>query len=204
MVKKKYSALYTDNLGCEQAEVYFYKDGIEIKVRNFIFRNDDFDFDFYANDSDGMQSLFYLKDNALIEYFIDVKIPLVLTNNGIESIKEFSLRIERQKNYYNNSLSLALNGELYKVEGYDLQELLKKMKNILPEEYDLEDSFSCIFGLYCIEAKKDFNYLENYYDEMDNSNENSYLYLFNSERKVKFDELQKIPITYIHKEFCSS
>lgn len=148
-----------------------------------------------------------MKGNELIEYFIDVKIPLILTYNGIECTKEFLLRIERNKNYYNNSLSFALKGEIYTVEGYDLQELLKKMKNKIPKEYDLEDSLSCIFGLYCIETKKenDLYYLKNYDEEMNSdSNQDSYLYLFNNEGTMKFEELQKIPITYIYKEYCSS
>lgn len=205
MVKIKYPALYTDNLGCEQGEVCFFEEGIELRIRNSIFRNDDFNFDFYSNDYEKIKSLFYLKDNELIEYFADIKMKLVLNYNGIECVKEFLLRIERNKNYYNNSLSIELENKLYMVDGYDLQELLNKMKKKLPREYTLTTDFSCIFGAYYIKKEKKLSCFQDCDKEVDGiSNKESYLYLFSNENKKKLDELQRIPIRYIYKEYCSS
>lgn len=95
-----------------------------------------------------------MKDNELIEYCIDIKIPLILTCSGIEYVRGFLLRIERTKNYYNNSLELDLKGEVYRVEGYNLQELLFNMNIKLPKGYNLEDGFSCIFGMNYIKSQK--------------------------------------------------
>lgn len=207
MVKVKYSALYTDNLGCEQAQVYFLKDGLELKVRNCIFKNDDLNFDFYSNNSEKIKNIFYLKNNELVEYYIDIKIPLILTYNGIECVKEFLLRIERNKNHYNNSLSFSIKGKLYMVDGYDLKELLEKMKNKLSKEYCIEDGFSTVFGAYYLgtEKNKNLHCLKNHDEKLNNvSNEDPYSYLFNIKPKKNFERLQKTPGTYIFSESCSS
>jgi len=207
MVKLKYPALYTDNLGCEQATVDFSKEEFQLKVRGCTFKNDSLNFDFYLHNSNKARHLFYLKDNELIEYVIDIKIPLTLLHNNKECVKEFLLRIERHENYYNNSLSLYSNGIGYSVEGYDLQELLINMNKKLLEEYDMEYSFSFVFGAYSLKANKenDFCCFKNFEEEWKiESKRNYYLNLFNHEHKKKFKKLQKIPITYICDKYCLS
>lgn len=179
MVKLKYSALYTDNLGCEQATVYFSKEEFQLKVRGCTFKNDSLNFDFYGKNSEKLNHLFYLKDDELIDYVLDIKIPITLFYNNEESTKEFLLRVERRKNYYKNSLSFCLKDVFYKVEGYDLRELLIKMQKELPAEYSMEDYFSYMF------AGNSIN-------------------LFNVENKNQFNKLQRIPITYISDEYCLS
>ena len=179
MVKLKYSALYTDNLGCEQATVYFSKEEFQLKVRGCTFRNDSLNFDFYGKNSEKFNRLFYLKEDELIDHVLDIKIPITLFCNNGESTKEFLLRIERRKNYYKNSLSFCLKDVFYKVEGYDLRELLIKMQKKLPDGYSMQDYFSYMFG-------------------------GNSLNLFNVESKNQFNKLQRIPITYISDEYCLS
>lgn len=205
MVKLKYSALYTDNLGCERAELYFSQYGFQLKVRNCIFENNDFNFEFCVDGSKKNDHLFKLKDNELIEYSIDVKIPILLTCNNQELIEEFILRIEREKNNYNNSLCFYLKDKIFRVEAYNLRGLLEKMKMKLPENYNLESNFSVLYKAY----HRDFN-VENYFEMLGNlknglSNLNfkqSYLKLYNN--RNDFEKLKKVPITYICKEYYSS
>ena len=207
MVKLKYSALYTDNLGCEQALVCFSKGEFQLKVRGCTFKNDSLNFDFYTKNSKKISHLFYIKDDELIEYVIDIKIPLTLVCDNNECIKEFLLRIERHKNYYSNSLSIYLEGAIYKVEGYDLQELLINMKKELPKEYNMESCFSQMLGVSYFQTNKEnnFQYLKNFEDERKiNLNKEYYLDLINFEHKKEFNKLQKIPITYIYDEYCLS
>lgn len=204
MVKIKYSALYTDNLGCEQAEVCFSKDGLELKVRNCILKNEEFNFDFYSDDLENMKDLFNLKENELVEYFIDIKIPLLLTYNNMGYVKEFLLRIERNKNYYSNSFSLLLDNKLYMVEGYNLQELIKKMKEKIPMGYELEESFSSLLE-YDIEADggKDIYYFKNFNEKLDGTLNKKH-YFLNKEYKGNLKGYQKIPVTYISGKYYSS
>lgn len=207
MVKLKYAALYTDNLGCEQARVHFSEDGFKFKVRNCIFEDNDFNFDFYAKNPDEIKHLFYLKEDELIEYFIDIKIPMILTYNNQEAIKEFLLSIKRDKNHYNNSLSFNLNDEIYKVEGYDLHELLKKMKNELPIEYNLESNFSALFRVGIIDSDKanSYNDLESFDKGLNTAlNKKSDLNLFGFEIKKKYEKFEKIPFNYICNKYCLS
>ena len=207
MVKLKYSALYTDNLGCEQASIYFLKGEFQLKVRGCTFKNDSLNFDFYAKNSKKIAHLFYIKDDELIEYVMDIKIPLTLACDNNECTKEFLLRIERHKNYYSNSLSVYLEGVVYEVEGYNLQELLINMKKELPEKYNMEYCFSKIFGVSYFETSKEntFCYSKNFEKECKiNLCKDYYLDLFNVEHKKEFDKLQKVPITYICDEYCLS
>jgi len=207
MVKLKYSALYTDNLGCEQASVYFFKGEFQLKVRGCTFKNDSLNFDFYAKNSKKIRHLFDIKDDELIEYVIDIKIPLTLAFDNNEFIKEFLLRVERHENYYSNSLSIYLEDVVYKVEGYDLQELLINMKKELPKEYNMEGCFSQMLGVSYFESSKEntFYYLKKLEDECKmNANKDYYLNLFNIEHKKEFSKLQKVPITYICDEYCLS
>ena len=190
MVNLKYSALYTDNLGCEQASVGFSKGELQLKVRGCTFKSDSLNFDFYAKNYKKIGHLFYLKDDELVEYVIDIKIPLTLACDNNEFIKEILLRVERHENYYSNSLSIYLEGVVYKVEGYDLQDLLINMKKELPKEYNMECCFSQMFGVSYFESSKEntFYYLKN----------------FEEEYKKEFSKLQKVPITYICDEYCLS
>lgn len=207
MVKFKYSALYTDNLGCEQATVYFLKGEFELKVRGCTFKNDSLNFDFYTKNSKKINHLFYIKDDELIEYVMDIKIPLTVVCDNNECIKEFLLRVERHKNYYSNSLSIYLEGVIYKVQGYDLQELLINMKKELPKEYNMEYCFSHMFGSSYFEASKEntFHYLKDL-EGMSETNQNKdyNLNLFNIEHKKEINKRQRVPITYICDEYCLS
>lgn len=206
MVKLKYSSLYTDNIGCEKAEVYFSEDGLELKVRKCAFEDNDFNFDFYAENPDKIRHLFYLKENELIEYSIDVKIPIIVTYNNQELIKECLLNIKREKNYYKNLLSFKLDDECYEVQGYDLYELLKKMKAILPKEYSLESDFSSLFKVCFVDSdkvtccNKGLYYLDN---ELDNAvNIKTSVNLFNIEIKNRYEKFEKIPVAYIYNKCC--
>ena len=207
MVKLKYSALYTDNLGCEQASVYFCGGEFQLKVRGCTFKNDSLNFDFYTKNAKKIGHLFYIKDDELIEYVVDIKIPLTLTCDDSEFIKEFLLRVERHKNYYSNSLSVYLEGIVYKASGYDLRELLINMNKELPEKYNIECCFSQMIGLSYFEANTEntFYYKKNFQDKLEkNLNEDYYLNLINSEHKKEFNQLQKVPITYMCDEYCLS
>lgn len=208
MVKLKYSALYTDNTGCEQAEVYFSENGFELKVRECTFEDNEFNFDFYAKNLDETKHLFYLKEDELIDYFIDIKIPIILTNNNQELIKEFMLRIKRGENYYNNSLSFKLNSEIHEVEGYNLHELLKKMKAKLPREYSLESDFSSLLKVCFFDSNREVSYnnaLKCFDDELNAIlNRKTNLNLFNIEIKNNYEKFEKIPITYIYNKYCLS
>jgi len=207
MVKIKYSALYTDKLGCEQAIVYFSKGEFLLKVRGCTFKNDSLNFDFSANNCNIAKQLFCLKGDELVEYAIDIKIPLAFYYNNKECINEFILRIERCENYYSNSLSLCLEGVGYNVEGYDLQELLSNMNKELPEEYNIRYSPSCIFRVYYHEASKKNNFycLKKFRGELKiASNKESYLDLFNVEYKNKLKKTKKVPIIYICDNYCLS
>lgn len=201
MVKVKYPALYTDNLGCEQAELYLVKGGLQLKVRNCIFFDNNFNFDFYAKNKNSAKRFFYLKNEELIEYAMDIKIPIILTYDNKECIKDSILCIKRNKNFYDNSLLLNLDEKSYFVQGYDLQELLYKMKEELSGKYTMEANFSCMFGVYYIEANKetDFYYFENLKEKWDNiSNKDFYMESSKFENKRSFKELKKVPITYVY------
>lgn len=208
MVKLKYSALYTDNIGCEQAEVYFSENGFELKVRNCIFEDNDFNFDFCAKNHDKIKHLFYLKDDELIEYFIDIKIPIILTYNNKEIIKEFLLSVKRDKNYYKNSLSFKLNGERYEVEGHNLNELLKKMKANLPKEYSLESDLSSLMKVFFVDSSRVTSYnntLKCLYDEEDIIlDKKTNLNLFNIENKNKYEKFERILVMYVYNKYCLS
>lgn len=205
MVNLKCSALYSDNLGCEQVSVCFFKGHFELKVRGCTFKSDGLNFDFYTKNSKQINHKFYLKDDELIEYVIDIKIPLTLVCDNNECIEEFLLRVERHKNYYSNSLSIDLEDVVYKAHGYDLQELFINMKKELPEEYKMDYYFSHIFGVNYIEISNPntFNYLKNFKDDWKtNSKKDCYLNLLNIKHEKEFNKLQTVPITYICDECC--
>lgn len=205
MVKLKYSALYIDGFGCEQAEVYFSKGGIQLKVRNYIFENDSFNFEFYTEGLEGAEHIFELKDNELVEYSIDIKIPLLLAYNDNYYVEEFLLHVERQKNYYSNSLSFFSQCVTCEVEGYDLYELLHKMKRELSKGYEIEDNFSSMFGAFNFEANKENPLHGNMISqELSNDLNRDYMNLSSSQNNKNFEGYEKIPITYINNEYCIS
>jgi len=207
MVKVKYSAVYTDNFGCEQAELYFLKGGLQFRVRDCVFYDDHFDFDFHTKNPNEYGRLFHLKDDELIEYVMDVRIPLILTYDNEECVRESILCIKRQRNSYNNMLSLNLGGKSYTVEGLNLQELLYKMKRKLPKEYAMECNFSCMLGVYSIENNKenDFYYFRNLEEKSESaSSKGVCLEASDFRNKDAFDGLKKYPITYIFNEYCLS
>jgi len=200
MVRLKYSALYTDDLGCEQATVHFSNGEFQLTVRDCTFKNDSLNFDFSAMNYNKSKQLFYLKDDELMECVIDIKIPLTLVYKNKYCIEEFLLRIERHGNYYNNSLLLYLNGVSYNSEGYDLKELISNMNKKLPKEYDMKHSFLCIFATHYFEENEEnvfYNLTEFEVELKIGFKKNSYDNLFNSGYKKKLEKLQKIPITYI-------
>lgn len=205
MVKLKYSALYIDDFGCEQAEVYFSKGGFQLKVRNYIFENDSFNFEFYIKGFEGAEHVFELKDNELVQYSIDIKIPLLLAYNNNHYVEEFLLHIERQRNYYSNSLSFSSQGLIWEVEGYDLYELLHKMKRELPKGYEIEDDFSSMFGAFYFESNKENPLCGNIISqELGNDLNRDYMNLSSGQNNKNFDGYEKIPITYINNEYCIS
>lgn len=207
MVKLKYSALYTDNYGCERAEVYFSEDGLKLKVRNFIFEDNHLNFDFYSKNQEEIKHLFNLKEDELVEYIIEIKIPMILTYNKEELIKEFLLSIKRDKNYYNNSLSCNLNDDVYKVEGYDLKQLLKKMKNELSKEYNMESNFLSLSKVYCINQnnERSSNILEGFDEKVNILLSGKYdLKLVDIIKNSKYESFEKIPIKYICNKYCLS
>jgi hypothetical protein len=205
MVNMKFYALYTDNLGCEQAEVYFSKYGLELKVRNCIFKDDNFNFDFYSDDPNKVRKTFYLKDNELIEYFIDIKLPLILIYNNKECVEKFLLRIERHKNYYNNSLSLYCNGIVYMTKGYNLKELFSNMKKELPKEYDMSSALSCMFENNYIKTNKEnisYRFKDSKFGWRPILSKKIYLNLLNRKHKKHIKILKRVPIMYISNKCC--
>ncbi|OOM13809.1 DUF6304 family protein [Clostridium saccharobutylicum] len=146
MVNIKYNALYTDNLGCEKAVVYFSKKGLQLDIRGCSFENEYLDFDFVAKSSNEAKHLFYMKDNELIDYVLDIKIPLILTHSNTEYSEKFLLSVERHRNHYKNTLSFLSKDRNYSVKGYDLEELFFKMKRELPKGYNIKSYLLSIFN----------------------------------------------------------
>jgi hypothetical protein len=209
MVKLEYSALYTDNLGCEKATVYFLNGEFKLKVRGCTFKSDNLNFDFYSKykDSSKIKRHFYMKDDELIEYVVDVKIPLVVIYNNVECEEEFLLRVERHKNYYNNSLSFYSKGIFYQVEGHNLVDLLMNMEKELPSEYNMECCFSCMLGAHYLEEKNKNNFycLKSIEGECkDNLDKKFYVESVFKGSKKDFKKLQKVPITYVCDDYCLS
>lgn len=145
MIRLKYPAMYSDELGGDKAAVYFGEDNVELKVRGFTFCSEYNDFDFYTKDTKKAKALFNLKDEELIEYVLDIRIPFIFTHDNVDTSRKLLLRIERQKNYYNNSLIFLLDDEIYKVEAYDFSQLLINMNKILPRNYKIKANKISLF-----------------------------------------------------------
>lgn len=133
----KYPAIFTDNIGCDKASVYYENNKVYLEVRGCTFYCDGMDFDFYTDKIDEVVHKFYLKDNELIEYTIDIRIPFGLKNDKFNKIEKFILRIERQKNYYANSLFYEEKENIHEVKGYNFKQLVIKMKEELLRKYNL-------------------------------------------------------------------
>lgn len=141
MVNTKYNALYTDNLGCERAVVYLSGKGLQLNVRGYNFESEYLDFDFTAKSLNKVNEIFYMKGNELIDYLLDVKISLALNYNNKNYIKKFLLSIERHKNYYKNTLSFLSKEISCSVIGYNLEELIFKMKEELQKRWNIQCCF---------------------------------------------------------------
>lgn len=137
MGNKKYPAIYTDNLGCEKAYIYAKNKRLYLKVRNIMFFTEEYGFDFYNIDNCDAGKKFWIKDNELIGYVLDIQIPVTIEVNNKKVNKKFILRLERQKNYYNNSLVYE-EKQVHNVHGYSFKELLEKMKNELTKEFNFK------------------------------------------------------------------
>ena len=133
----KYPAIFTDNIGCDKASVYYDDNKFYLEVRGCTFYCEGADFDFYTDKLDHTIQKFYLKNNELIEYVLDIRIPLGLKNDKLNKVEKFTLRIERQKNYYANSLLYEEKESVHEVKGYNFRQLIAKMKKELSKEYNL-------------------------------------------------------------------
>ena len=136
----KYSAIYSDTLGCDKCYVYFEKDNIILKVRGFEFYSNNYDFDFYCDENYEVKKNFYLKDNELIEYVLDVRILLPLIENNREYTEKAILRIERQKNLYKNTILIDKNDKRYYATGINFSNIINNLKRRLPLGYEIKQN----------------------------------------------------------------
>lgn len=142
----KYPAIFTDNLGCDKAMVYYDNNKFYLEVRGCTFFCEGTDFDFCTDNIEEVQQKFFLKDNELIEYVLDIRIPLTLANKKINKVEKFILRIERQKNYYNNSLFFDDKDNCHEVQGYNFRQLIIRMKKELSKDYNLNFDMQLLAG----------------------------------------------------------
>lgn len=133
----KYPAIFIDDIGCDKASVYYDNSRFYLEVRGHTFYCEGTEFDFYTNELSETVKKFCLKGNELINYVLDIQIPLELKNDEFNKIEKFILRIERQKNYYNNSLLFQQKESIHEVKGYDFKQLIIKMKKELSSKYNL-------------------------------------------------------------------
>ncbi|MDO5516113.1 MAG: DUF6304 family protein [Clostridium sp.] len=147
MVITKYPAIFTDNLGCDKAKVYYDNNKFYLEVRGCTFFSEGTDFDFCTNNCEDIKHNFYLKDNELIEYVLDIRIPLTLEKNKFNRVEKFILRIERQKNYYNNSLLYDEKENCHEVQGYNFRQLIIRMKKELSKDYNLNMDMPLLAGV---------------------------------------------------------
>lgn len=139
MVSLKYPAIYTDSIGCEKCTVYLCDKNFQLKVRGFYFYSDQYDFDFYCEDINETKKHFYLKDNELIDYVLDIRIKIPIIYNNTEYIEKAILRIERQKNYYNNRLIIDKKNTAECIAtGVNFKNIIYNLKSILPNEYEIK------------------------------------------------------------------
>lgn len=143
----KYPAIFTDNIGCDKASVYYHGNKFVLKVRGCTFYCEGSDFDFYTNEQELAIHKFDLKGDELIGYVLDIRIPLELKNDSFNKVETFILRIERQKNYYKNSLLYGEKETVHEVKGYSFKQLIIKMKKELSREYNLNLYMPLLAGI---------------------------------------------------------
>lgn len=143
----KYPAIFTDNLGCDKAKVYYENNKFYLEVRGFTFYSEGTDFDFCTDNCEEVEKTFYLKDNELVEYVLDIRIPLTMERDRFNIVEKFILRIERQKNYYNNSLLFDDKEHFHEVQGYNFRQLIIKMKKELSREGNLNLDIPLLAGV---------------------------------------------------------
>ena len=146
MVWLKYPAIYSDNFGCDKCAVLLSDHNLKLKVRGFNFYSEDYYFDFYAENKTEAKKFFYLKDNELIEYILDIRIKIPIINKEKKHIKKAILRIEREKNSYNNKLIVEQQEQSYVVSGSDFKNILFNLKKYLPEGYDIKLDMEYLFN----------------------------------------------------------
>lgn len=129
MIHLEYPAIFTDSIGCEKCVMSLASSNLKLKVRGF---------DFYTKDKREVQKWFYLKDDELIEYILDVRIKIAIIYKNKDYMQKAILRIEREKNYYNNMIIFENNKKLYNVKGLDLKKILLNLNDKLPEGYNLK------------------------------------------------------------------
>ena len=147
MVSVKYPAIYSDDLGCDKCYVYQSENNIVLKIRGFKFLSEHYDFDFYCDNKFAAQKYFYLKDDELINFVLDirVKIPIVYNNN--EHVEKAILRIERQRNYYNNMIIIDTKDRKYEVTGFNLKNLMYNLKKSFPVGYRIEGEITGLLSV---------------------------------------------------------
>lgn len=143
----KYPAIFTDNLGCDKAKVYYENNKFYLEVRGCTFYSEGVNFDFCTDNCKEVENMFYLKDNELIGYVLDIRIPLTVEKNKSNKVEKFILRIERQKNYYNNSLLFHDKEHSHEVQGYNFRQLMIKMKKELSKECNLNLDMPLLAGV---------------------------------------------------------
>lgn len=132
MVSLKYPAIYSDNLGCDKCVVYFSDKNLQLKVRGFNFYSENYDFDFYCHNKIKAQKYFYLKDDELINYVLDIRIKIPIVYNNKEHIEKAILRVERQKNFYKNRIIIDKKDKEYAVTGVDFKNIMCNLEKKLP------------------------------------------------------------------------
>lgn len=138
MIYLEYPAIFTDSIGCEKCVLSLSSSNLKLKVRGFDFYSMDYVFDFYTKNKREVQKWFYLKDDELIEYILDVRIKIAMIYKNKDYMQKAILRIEREKNYYNNMIMFENNKKSYTVKGLDLKKILLNLNNKLPEGYNLK------------------------------------------------------------------
>lgn len=147
MVSLKYPAIYSDNLGCDKCYVYMSDENIELKVRGFSFYSENYDFDFYSENKAEVQKSFYLKDDELINYVLDIRIKIPIVYNNKKHIEKAILRIERQKNFYNNKIIIEKKDMTCEATGVNFKNLICNLNNNLPSGYDIEGDIVSLLNL---------------------------------------------------------
>ena len=138
MVSIKYPAIYSDDLGCDKCYVYLSQNDIQLKIRGFKFLSENYDFDFYCSNKIEARKYFYLKDDELINYVLDIRIKIPIVYKNKQHIEKAILRIERQKNYYNNKIIIDTKDKKYEVTGFNLKNILYNLQKNFPKEYSID------------------------------------------------------------------